>query len=60
MLEGQWRAVRANRPALCEYSEYPCECSEYTLSVLTQPIESARLPTLSAESTLSECREYPQ
>ena len=48
-----------NRPALCEYSEYPCECLEYTLSVLTQPIESARLPTLSDESTLCKCSEYP-
>jgi hypothetical protein len=41
-----------NRPALREYSEYPCECLEYTPSVLTQPIDSARLPPPSAPSTL--------
>jgi hypothetical protein len=41
-----------NRPALREYSEYPCECLEYTRSVLTQPIDSARLPPPSAPSTL--------
>ena len=39
ILEGQWRPVRANRPALCEHSEYQvgvlkrtdCECPEYPL-----------------------------
>ena len=41
-----------NRPALREYSEYPCECLEYTRSVLTQPIDSARLHPPSAPSTL--------